>query len=104
MPVTCEQCGAPVKPGSRFCSARCANIRPIAHGTPAGYKRHRRAGEAACEECRKAWAVTQRKSRYRAKPGRVLVPVELLVELMATAEPGPFLRAKELLPYLGGDE
>lgn len=43
------------------------------HGTVAGYKRHLRAKERACPECREACRV-QSAQRRRRKPGRELQP------------------------------
>lgn len=40
---------------------RGAHRRPIVHGTTAGYKAHRRRGEAACRECLAAVAAAQRR-------------------------------------------
>lgn len=44
-----------------------AAVKPINHGTPAGYQAHWRRGEKACDPCRAAFAAA-RTARRRADP------------------------------------
>lgn len=38
------------------------------HGTPQGYRRHKRRGEKPCQKCKSAWA--KRQAEYRRKNAR----------------------------------
>ena len=52
-PLTQKKCGPPRK----FCSDNCATLsrlKPIAHGTEAGHRMHKRRNEPVCGPCREA--------------------------------------------------
>lgn len=81
---TCRRCGDPAVDGGRWCRACMDAVlgpglpamtgartqpylgtRPIVHGTPRAVAAHNRAGETACETCRRGLA-EHRRSRSEA--------------------------------------
>lgn len=90
VPVTCHRCGGELEPvtegrviGDREVSAICrcvdcgtewhlhVSLLPAntgaAHGSTAGYAKHRRHGEEACDECKRAHARSQLEDQHRRR-------------------------------------
>lgn len=79
------------------------NWKPINHGTEGGYNQHRRRGEDACDDCKKAksdysWAmhkanmerkgipISQRQRRAGPRADTISVPIKLFAALYWTAD------------------
>jgi hypothetical protein len=70
-----------------------------AHGTYAGYQRHKAYDQEPCHACREANRVYHRAYRYRTgRSQAVMVPVALLRALAATAPAELAAQAQALLP------
>lgn len=68
---TCEHCQAPTWDDIHADGVGCYEawkVGPIACGSDAGYKRHRRRGEEACQPCREAHSAYARLRRSELSP------------------------------------
>lgn len=87
--MTCAcGCGAVVKPGRTWKAGHnMAQMRPIKHGTAAGYYQHRRRGLTPCEGCKTAHARSQAAWRAGRRMRQVMLPENVLGFLLMSAPP-----------------